>query len=341
MRYTRLKEFLETPRRELIRDLKDSCSIEGKKSWLFWPRQEQEYPPFCLVAHVDTVQEGKKDLIYDHDRQIFHNLSGTLGADDRAGCYLALKLYREKNVMALITDGEESGGQGAYEASNLFGGLLKEISFLVEIDRRGHGEAVFYNGESGPFKKFIKGFGFKEARGTFSDISILGPAIPLPSVNLSAGYYHEHTDKEYLEVRSLNYTALALERMVKHDYSQEESNKWIIAPSRPYYRYRDDYYSGSGKSKPPARSPGLQEDPFYYQEDYHQEGYFDEYDRWTPEGPAHEQQAHLAYWEEWESDRQKKAKDKINARRTKRNADQKERLRLLAPTGQKPPRKES
>jgi hypothetical protein len=80
------------------------------------------------------------------------------------------------------------------------------VSFFVEIDRRGCGEMVFYNNEPLEFRDKIRRFGFHEEHGSFSDISILGPAIGIPAVNLSAGYYLEHSPGEYLREKQLRET---------------------------------------------------------------------------------------------------------------------------------------
>ena len=69
---------------------------------------------------------------------------------------------------------------------------------MIELDRRGTEDAVFYDCENKKFQEFIIGQGFKKDQGTFSDISILSPAWDIASVNLSIGYFNEHTKEEFL-----------------------------------------------------------------------------------------------------------------------------------------------
>ena len=46
----------------------------------------------------------------------------------------------------------------------------------------------------------MEGFGFQEEFGTFSDISIIAPQLETAAVNISAGYYYEHSPREYIDL---------------------------------------------------------------------------------------------------------------------------------------------
>ena len=56
------------------------------------------------------------------------------------------------------------------------------------------------------FEKYINSFGFKTNKGIFSDISFICPNWNVAGVNLSAGYYNEHTEVESLKLDDLEYT---------------------------------------------------------------------------------------------------------------------------------------
>lgn len=161
-----------------------------------------------LVAHYDTVFNDKTKRInyYDKEANVMFSPDG-LGADDRAGvfglCYIyeyCLK-HNIKPPVLVFTDMEETGGYGAEEVASLYD--FRQALFLIELDRRGSKDVVFYNDEPRRFVKHIEKFGFKESFGSFSDIQILGERWNLCSANLSVGYYNNHTKAEILKVNEL------------------------------------------------------------------------------------------------------------------------------------------
>ena len=77
---------------------------------------------------------------------------------------------------------------------------------IFQLDRRGSDDCVFYDCDNPDFTKYVESFGFKEAYGSFSDISIIAPAWGVAAANLSAGYYNEHQKIEILKVRELEKT---------------------------------------------------------------------------------------------------------------------------------------
>lgn len=161
-----------------------------------------------LVAHADTVHRQLPELILmDEVKGILSSPTG-LGADDRAGVYAILTLWENLSPKPglLLCDKEERGGIGAYNAAYDIYDNLQEYPFYVEIDRKGSGEAVFYNYEHQEFISYIESFGFKEDYGIFSDVTTLGTETKKCSVNLSAGYELAHTNGEYLRLDALNYT---------------------------------------------------------------------------------------------------------------------------------------
>lgn len=167
-----------------------------------WYVFAQGTAPVCLVAHIDTVHaKPPSKVYYDPTYKVMWSPDG-LGADDRAGVWAILKIldlgYRPS---VLFTDLEESGGMGAQEA----GRQIKPdgIKYMVEIDRRGAHDAVFYSEDGKEFKDYIQAFGFKPAVGSFSDISFLMSDWGVAGVNVSAGYYNEHSTSEHLFVNEL------------------------------------------------------------------------------------------------------------------------------------------
>jgi hypothetical protein len=153
--------------------------------------------PIGIIAHVDTVYKEPPNIIFhDVDLKAMWSPLG-LGADDRAGVFAILKLLQKGyRPTVIITRGEEKGGIGAYE---LISKMPKNdsLKFLIQLDRSGFNDAVFYDCDNKEFEKYITGFGFNTEFGTFTDISIIAPVWGIAAVNLSVGYLNEHSDIEH------------------------------------------------------------------------------------------------------------------------------------------------
>lgn len=154
--------------------------------------------PILLVAHMDTVFERPPiQIFYDSKKETFWSPEG-LGADDKAGIYLIIKIIKAGyKPYILFTDGEEDGGTGVIDFCLAYPKPPKDLKFIIELDRMGYFDAVFYNCNNKDFINYIKQFGFCFSDGIFSDISILCPEWEIAGVNLSVGYFNEHSYIEY------------------------------------------------------------------------------------------------------------------------------------------------
>ena len=169
--------------------------------------------PVMLVAHLDTVHaETVREICKTADGNILMSPQG-IGGDDRCGCFALVKIYKSAQVKPwlLFTCDEEIGGVGAkaFCHSRKQKQLPKEIDslkFIVEIDRRGANDAVFYHCANTDFEAYITGKGFKVAQGSFSDISLIAPELGIAAVNLSSGYYYAHTLHEFINRKELDET---------------------------------------------------------------------------------------------------------------------------------------
>ena len=170
----------------------------------------------CVIAHMDTCQNYKMQRkIYMQGNKILatykDGTSAGLGADDSNGIFVALKLLKEiDNIKVLFTVEEETGGTGAQEAAiNI--DFFSDVMYLIQADRRGsHDLIVHTNGIDSASPDFIKRissiskqYNYFNAHGTFTDVGILAEETRISGINVSCGYYHEHTEKEYT-----NYTEL-------------------------------------------------------------------------------------------------------------------------------------
>jgi len=171
--------------------------------------------PVMLVAHVDTVFKTPPQLfIYDQESNIVTSPDG-LGADDRAGVVAILEILKAGlRPHILLCDLEESGGKGATDATKKL--EVPEVKFIIELDRAGENDMVFYSCDNQKFTKYIKSFGFTKAYGSFTDISILCPAWGIAGVNLSVGYRHQHSEREYLNLNHLETTIGRIKQIFKN-----------------------------------------------------------------------------------------------------------------------------
>lgn len=154
--------------------------------------------PVALVAHMDTVFDEPPEswsIFHDKESGVYWSPYG-LGADDRAGVFGIITLinagYRPTVILTL---GEEVGGTGAKHFAYSIP-IDPNIKFFIELDRQGRNDCVFYGCDNPNFTGFITNFGFKEEQGSFSDISFICPAWGIAGVNLSVGYYNEHSYTE-------------------------------------------------------------------------------------------------------------------------------------------------
>lgn len=191
--------------------------------------------PVMLVAHLDTVHFNTPvQIFYDKKYQVVFSPQG-IGADDRAGVYAILEILKSGyRPFVLFTTYEEYGGIGASRAADK---IIPTVDFLIQLDRKGKGEAVFYETVNKKFKNYINNFGFIEQYGIFSDISILTPEWKINSVNLSVGYQHAHCKHEYLDIKHLYYTIDKVKEILCNLPENEEIIKYIEPPKK--YKLKD------------------------------------------------------------------------------------------------------
>lgn len=166
--------------------------------------------PILLVAHLDTVFEDsnrKHMTIYqDKENGVLWSPDG-LGTDDRAGVAMVLAFidsgYRPH---ILFTTDEETKATGAVAVCDKKRELFGEISYVIELDRQGYQECVFYDCNNTDFQKLIESYGFITKEGTFTDISVFCPNWGIAGVNLSVGYIYEHSYIEHFFVGAWKYT---------------------------------------------------------------------------------------------------------------------------------------
>lgn len=186
--------------------------------------------PILLVAHLDTVfPKTPEEIFYDKEAHIMWSPQG-LGADDRAGVFSILQiLARGYKPHILFTTDEEVGGIGAKMLVHHFPDCPFNIKYIIELDRQGDLDCVFYNCANEDFQKYIESFNFITDWGTFTDISIICPLWRIAGVNLSVGYKNEHSMIETLNTNSLWQT---INKVCKMLDDVEKS---------PHFKYIEDF----------------------------------------------------------------------------------------------------
>lgn len=190
--------------------------------------------PIALVAHVDTVfTESPKNVYYDKEKGVIWSPEG-LGADDRAGVFAILKILQSNLRPAIIlTTDEEMGGLGADALIKDFPFCpIQNLRYIIELDRCGTNDCVFYECDNKDFIRYVESFGFIQNFGTFSDISIICPQWKIAGVNLSIGYEDEHSFQETLHLNSWGATINKVKVMLRE-------------VEIPFFEYIEDlsYYS--------------------------------------------------------------------------------------------------
>lgn len=209
--------------------------------------------PIALIAHLDTVYKTPPhNIYYDRVKNTVWGDNG-LGADDRAGVFAILELIKRGYRPTIIfTTDEEVGCHGAEALVSAIPEAPTAIKYIIQIDRHGSHDCVFYSCHNYEFTNYIESFGFSFARGSFTDITIIGPAWGVACVNLSIGYYDEHSYAEILHPNEMYNTIIKIERMLKEaneapyfdfpvlDYPTDEEDEATLYGWDPAYGISKD-----------------------------------------------------------------------------------------------------
>jgi len=273
-----ITEILRMSDKELMRHLRTQVGrdiITDNNNYIY----RKGNIPLCFVAHIDTVSKNKIEI--EIKRNVITNKHGILGADDRAGVYALLQILRvshpDKTPHILFTNYEESGGIGVKQ----FCKDIKEmpnINLFVELDRCNANDYVYYIDIPQEVKDYIESFGFVEDYGSYSDIYDLTKTFRIPSVNISVGYYHQHTVREFLVLDILDNTidrCLAMcDDYLDTLYEVEEVSQY--SKWRKYYMY-DAFYMSKEEAEYNLSEKYKKELDDYECEIYRGYSYYDDY----------------------------------------------------------------
>ena len=223
--------------------------------------------PVLLTAHMDTVHKVQcKNIKYmslSSGKTSVYDKNG-IGGDDRCGVYMTLKLLERIDCSVLFCEDEEVGsiGAGKFVETPLCESIMGKNKYIVELDRMNDRDAVFYYDDNEEFHKFITEEFWKEAHGTWSDICELSPALEISSVNLSCGYYKQHTTMEYVILEEMETAIEEVYKLllrtdinaepfkyVEKKYQGSSYYDWYSAGYGYYDKYDNYGYSYNGKAR--------------------------------------------------------------------------------------------
>lgn len=187
--------------------------------------------PIALCAHMDTVftkQPIAAEIFYDRQKGAIWSPKG-LGADDRAGVFAIIQIIQKGlRPHIIFTTDEELGCLGAAELAKKKC-PFPDLRYIIQLDRRGHDDCVFYDCDNPEFTQYVESFGFVENFGSFSDIYDLCPNWGVAGVNLSIGYINEHSTNEILFVGPLLNTIEKVTKMLKQPIHQIPNFEFIYS----------------------------------------------------------------------------------------------------------------
>jgi hypothetical protein len=172
-----------------------------------------------FVAHTDTVHkvDGRQQpMINAHMMtcDLTDTVATCLGADDGAGVLILLHLIHNRvPAYYIFTRGEERGGIGANHLATVYPHLLAEFDRAIAFDRKGTSSVISHQGWgrccSDTFADALSDklsndwlMYAPDDGGVYTDTAEFVDIIP-ECTNISAGYMHEHTTKESLNIQHL------------------------------------------------------------------------------------------------------------------------------------------
>lgn len=279
------------------KELKDYAAKELKKNYSTVLVEDgfvyaQGDFPVLLVAHLDTVHPSTpKSFTYLKDGQTVSSPQG-IGGDDRCGVYAILNIIKKYHCSVVFCEQEESGCIGAEKFVKYINDQIQEFkkledkvtsspvvdfiagldfNYIIELDRRGNKDAVFYDCDNPEFEEFItKDNDWETDWGSFSDICTIAPAIGAAAVNLSCGYYNAHTLLEYVNLKELEDTITKVGKIL--DRTTEKDRFEFIEAAPYYYRNGQKYYGGNYYGGWPS------EEDYYHTDKQPKVDYYDDYD---------------------------------------------------------------
>lgn len=226
-----------------------NITVSPKNGIIVIPKAVNKYPLIC--SHLDTINDSKKIKLQNSDIEIDGEIirlsqnsqAKCLGGDDRCGVYAALQLIDLGFPFgfAFFCD-EEIGCIG----SNVLAKDIdenKSITAFIGLDRRGLDNVAVYGYNNSDLINLFENEGYIQVDGSITDVSILSEQSSrnLACVNLSIGYYNEHTKREFINIFAIQRAIKTLIKLCfvlsKESYTYSASDYYYLKDYRVMMRY--------------------------------------------------------------------------------------------------------
>lgn len=237
--------------------------VFSSKLWvLVVPNNHNERIP-VLMAHTDTVGNTPVrgfTYVQDNPNAICNKDLRNIGGDDRLGCWIIQQLLETEDdrFAYILFDQEEVGCVGSYDftKSKSMEYIEKIASCFIGLDRKGSNELALYGYESDEFNDLLEKIeGYETDFGSISDCAVLAEEVGICCVNMSIGYYKEHTQNEYIVPSETLRTLDAVVNLPQEFWGK----KYEADLKASYYAYYENYtyygnYGGLYKTSPKSHS---------------------------------------------------------------------------------------
>lgn len=195
----------------LVRQLPEISMIDGAGN-IHVDLRRSPHHRTLFTAHTDTVHfhEGPNDILATENT--WYANGDVLGADDGAGVALLVWMIRHHIPgYYIFFRGEECGGIGSTWLADNMPELLKSFDRAIAFDRAGYHDVIdSQRGETCCSDQFADALAaalstddfslaFSPNTGIYTDTAEFIDHIP-ECTNISVGYFHQHSQREYQDV---------------------------------------------------------------------------------------------------------------------------------------------
>lgn len=215
----------------LLGELMDDVEVDVKGN-LLASKRYGEGATVMFSAHMDTISHIEKDKVVLETFGVYTAIlpngeKTVLGADDRAGIAIILEALESipesfrGTIKVAFTVEEETGRNGS---KAIAGDFLEGVDLSIVVDRRGSRDIVtdcFIPFCSLNTQLFVVdashevGMVWECVSGGISDAVVFAQR-GINSINLSAGYYYEHTEKEMLILKDMEDTVVFIQSILRN-----------------------------------------------------------------------------------------------------------------------------
>lgn len=206
--------------RSLIKEMLADVDLEIQTDFIgnmyITKGKADNYP--CVAAHMDEVHEPCQRSIIETDGLVYAiNEKGEqvgLGADDKNGIWIAIRLLHELPILKAVffveeeKKGDLSGCRGAHVADLSF---FNNCRYILESDRKGANDLII-QGKDTPLcpidfvpQHILDKYHYQPTNGGKTDVVELKMrGLGIAVCNISCGYYNAHHSNEYTKLDELH-----------------------------------------------------------------------------------------------------------------------------------------